>query len=200
MEYDAIYPTINESPAAVGQNFRLHKVSTILGRLETELQHYEKVRKKYTRARSLFHGVSVASGTLSGILTASGIGTSLTGPGIVVGAPLSAVGGIFGVVSAGCIIAVKKLTKKISKHEKTIQLIQSKENSISDMVSNALQNDKIDEKEFEHIMTELKKYEALKNKIRSRNNNKLKNDAPDIQKMREQIEKEIINRLINPKK
>jgi len=199
MDYNEIYPNLNEKPTT-GQNFRLHKVNTILEKLEAEHKHYEKVRKKYTRARSFFHGTSVTAGTLSGILTISGIGTSLTGPGLVVGVPLSAVGGFLGIVSAGCTVAVKKLTKKISKHEKTIQLIQSKENSISDMVSKALHNDQIDEKEFEHIISELQKYESLKSKIRTTQNNELKNDVPDLRKLREEMEKEIISRLTNPKK
>ena len=84
--------------------------------------------------------------------SAAGIGTSLTGPGLVVGIPLSGVGMILGIVSASCTIASKKLTKKISKHERMLQLVESKENSITDIISKALHDDQIDEKEFELVM------------------------------------------------
>jgi len=138
----------------------------VLSQLGDELKHYEKVRKKYARVRSIIQGTAVVSGTLSAALTASGIGTSLTGPGILVGVPLSAIRGVFGLLSASCGVATKRLTKKVSKHEKTIQLIKSKHNSIVDLISKALHNNAIDEKEFTLIMTELDKYEFLKNEIR----------------------------------
>jgi len=138
---------------------------------------------------------------LSVILTGSGVTTSLTGPGIIVGAPLSAVGGLLGLISASCTVFTKKLTKKVTKHENTIQIAKSKEDSISDLVSKALSDNKIDEKEFEHIMTELHKYEKLKSSIRvKRNKDFFKNDVPDVQKMREELRKEIVEQLINPKK
>jgi hypothetical protein len=85
VDYDSIYPTVPTAPQLqTGGSFRLHKVNTVLSQLENEQKHYEKVRKKYNRARSFFHGTAVASASLSVLFTASGIGTSLTGPGIVV--------------------------------------------------------------------------------------------------------------------
>lgn len=197
-DYDTLYPEI---PQPSGDNFRLHKVNMALSQLGSELKHYEHVRKKYVRVRSFFHTSAITTGTLGGLLTASGIGTSLTGPGVVVGIPLSAVGGALGLVSAGCGIATKRLTKKISKHEKTIQLIKSKENTISDLVSKALHDNQIDEKEFTLIMSELQKYETLKSEIRfKRNNEFLKNDLVDVEKLREELKKDLVNQLVNPKK
>ena len=197
-DYDTLYPEI---PQPSGENFRLHKVNMVLSQLGSELKHYEHVRKKYSRVRSFFHSTAITTGTMGGLLTASGIGTSLTGPGIVVGVPLSAVGGVLGLVSAGCGIVTKRLTKTISKHEKTIQLIISKENSINDLVSKALRDNKIDEKEFELIMTELTKYEKLKSSIRRKKNEAvLKNDPVDVEKLREELKKELVDQIINPKK
>jgi hypothetical protein len=197
VDYDSIYPAVPTAPQLqTGENFRLHKVNMVLSQLESEHKHYEKVRKKYNRARSFFHGTAVASASLSALFTASGIGTSLTGPGIVVGIPLSALGGFLGIVSASCGIATKKLTKKVSKHEKTIQLIKSKENSINDMVSKALSNDKIDEEEFAFIMKELNKYNTLKSKIREKQNKEyLKKNIPNIQVLKEEMRMELLKQL-----
>ena len=182
-DYDTLYPNI-------GGDFRLHKAKEALSKLAQERVHYEKVRKKYVRWRSIFHNSSIAVGSLSVIFTGAGVATSLTGPGIIVGIPLSAVGGVMSLVTASLTVVSKKLAKKISKHEKTIQLVKSKENSISDLVSKALSNNSIDEKEFELIMSELQKYEALKIDIRK------KNAAPiDVAKLREEIKKELVQSL-----
>ncbi len=196
-EYDALYPEISQQ---TGENFRLHKVNMALSQLGSEYKHYEHVRKKYARIRSVFHTSAIITGSLGVILTASGIGTTLTGPGLIVGIPLSGVGGFFGLVSAGCGFVIKKLTKKISKHERTIQLIQSKENSINDLVSKALHDNQIDEKEFSLIMSELQKYEKLKSTIRCKKNEEfLKNDPIDIEKLKDVLKKDLVNQLINPK-
>jgi hypothetical protein len=99
-------------------------------------------------------------------------------------------------------MATKKLTVKVSKHERTIQLIKSKQNSINDLVSKALSNDKIDEEEFTFIMSELSKYNTLKSEIRVKSNKEYvkKNVTPDIQKMREEMRTEIIKQLTKPEK
>jgi len=187
---DTLYPTLPRD----GENFRLNKVNTVLSQLSDELNHYEKVRKKYARARSITQGTAVVSGTLSAVLTASGIGTSLTGPGILVGVPLSAIGGVFGLLSASLTVATKRLTAKVSKHEKTIQLIKSKHNSIADLISKALHNNAIDEKEFTLIMAELDKYETLKRDIRNTSVGE-KNSTVNVQKLRDEIKQELLQQL-----
>jgi len=196
MDYDAIYPEV----PTTGENFRLHKVNMALAQLGSEVKHYENVRKKYAKMRGILHKTAVAAGTLSVILTGSGVATSLTGPGILVGVPLSAVGGLLGLISAICTVFTRKLTKKVTKHENTVQLAKSKENSINDLVSKALSDNSIDEKEFGYIMAELQKYETLKSNIRKRNNEILKNEVPDVQKLREELKRELVEQLINPKK
>jgi len=161
MNYDMIYPSVS-GVQQTGENFRLYKVNTVLSQLEQEHVHYEKVRKKYARVRSFFHTMSVVSGTMSVVLTGSGVATSLTGPGIIIGVPLSAIGGLFGLISASSAVFIKKLTTKISKHERTIQLIKSKENTINEHVSKALTDNQINDSEFELIMDELNKYNQLR--------------------------------------
>jgi len=193
----AKYPDISN---LTGENFRLYKVNMVLSQLDNENKHYEHVRKKYVRIRSVFHVVAISTGSLSAILTSAGIGTSLTGPGLVVGIPLSGVAALFGLVSAGCGVLTKRITKKISKHEKTIQLIQTKKNTIDCLVSKALNNNEIDEGEFKFIMGELQKYESLKQDIRSKKNETiLKNDVVDIEKLRENVKKEILDKLTSQK-
>ena len=84
-----------------GNNFRLTKCSEILASLESEAAHYDKVRKKYNRARNIFVQVGATTGFLSVVLSASGLGTGLTGVGLPIGISLGALGGIFGIASIG---------------------------------------------------------------------------------------------------
>ena len=172
-----LYPVISD-----GESFRLQKINMILSELSAEVKHYDGVRKKYNKTRSVTHAIALSSGTLSALLTSSGIATSLTGPGILVGIPLSAIGGLCGIISAVATVATKKLTQKVSKHEKTTMLCKSKINTISDLISKALHNNRIDENEFALIMAESNKYEQLKNEIRQKSVEVFKKDDPELRK------------------
>jgi hypothetical protein len=201
-DYDTLYPELPKDNSGDGENFRLRKVNEVMSKLESEVKHYENVRKKYAKTRGIFHKTAVISGIFSVLFTGSGVTTTLTGPGAIVGIPLSCVGGILGLISSSCTIITKKLTKKVAKHENTIQLGRAKQNSIYDLVSKALSDNKIDEKEFELIMGELQKYQTLKSDIRSARNNEFLKKTPDldIKKIREELRKEIVDQLINQKK
>ena len=137
-DYNRIYPQVplNGDP----NNFRLQKSCEVVHNLQKEIRHYEDVRKKYNRARGIFTKISVGSGVVSVILSASGLGTSLTGFGAVVGIPLGAVGGLCGGISVGFGAASKRLSHKVSKHEKTVSLAKAKVNTIHDLVSKALKD------------------------------------------------------------
>ena len=114
-EYNGIYPQLpnNNFQTQSGDgaiNFRLQKSSEVLQNLEKEIKHYEEVRKKYNRARGICTKISVSGGFISVILSASGLGTSLTGFGAIVGVPLGVVGGVFGGLSIGFGFASKSLS------------------------------------------------------------------------------------------
>ena len=162
-----IYPQLglNEMNA---ENVRLNKANLILAYLEGQTKHYEEVRKKYARSRSVFHKLSITTGSLSVALATSGLATSLTGPGSIVGIPLGLVGGVCGIISAFSAGITKKLSAKISKHDTTIALSRAKVNTITDLVSKALRDGKIDDVEFSLILAEEKKYEKLKSEVRNK--------------------------------
>jgi len=195
MDYNSIYPNVSQS----GDNFRLQKVCDVLGILEKEVKHYENVRKKYKRTRGVFSKISVGTGVLSVILGSSGLGTSLSGLGIVVGVPLGALAGIFGLTSVGCGVASKRISQKVSKHDQTVAFARAKVNSISDLVSKALKDNKISDEEFSLIISELDKFEALKLEIRQKSRKYEKNTV-DMHKLREEVRGEILKGLTQPAK
>lgn len=52
-----------------------------------EIKNYRKIAKKYNKAQTATHYVAVGLGCLWAAPSASGIALTLTGPGIIVGAP-----------------------------------------------------------------------------------------------------------------
>ena len=63
-----LYPVVSD-----GESFRLQKINMILSELGAQVKHYESVRKKYNKTRSVTNTIALSSGTLSAILTTSGI-------------------------------------------------------------------------------------------------------------------------------
>ncbi|XP_031569334.1 uncharacterized protein LOC116303863 [Actinia tenebrosa] len=164
-----LYPELPKEPNEMNaKNFRLNKANLILAYLEGQTKHYEKVRKKYVRARSTLHKIAITSGSISVVLKGSGVATSLAGLGIIVGVPLAGVGAACGIISAVATGIMKKLSTKISKHDTTIALSRAKVNTITDLVSKALRDRKIDDIEFSLILAEEDKYEKLKTDMRNK--------------------------------
>ena len=85
----SIYPKLPTAPPEESvENFRLKKICDCQKELEQEINHYKKVCKKYKRARCITHTTSTMTGFLSVTLSSTGLAVSLSGIGIVVGAPL----------------------------------------------------------------------------------------------------------------
>ena len=170
-EYNKIYPELPKEapkdkiyPGAPkdGNAFRLQQSCRVLENLEKEAKHYASVRKKYKRCYNVLSRISTSSGTLSFCLSGSGVGTAFSGVGLPLAASLGGLGLICGVVSVITGEAGKKVSRKVTKHEKTVSVCESKINSLKDRISKALADDRISDEEFENILAEEKKYHELK--------------------------------------
>ena len=89
-----------------------------------------------------------------------------SGVGLPLAASLGGLGLICGVVSVITGEVGKKVSRKVTKHEKTVSVCQSKINSLKDRISKALADDRISDEEFENILAEMSKYHELKKDIR----------------------------------
>ena len=159
---DKIYP---EAPKD-GNAFRLQQSCRVLENLEKEAKHYASVRKKYKRCYNVLSRISTSTGTLSFCLSGSGVGTAFSGVGLPLAASLGGLGLICGVVSVITGEAGKKVSRKLTKHEKTVSVCESKINSLKDRISKALADDRISDEEFENILAEMSKYHEMKKDIR----------------------------------
>ena len=186
-EYNKIYPEVpKETPKDKiypeapkdGKTFRLQQSCRVLENLEKEAKHYASVRKKYKRCLNVLSRISTSTGTLSFCLSGSGVGTAFSGVGLPLAASLGGLGLICGVVSIIAGEAGKKVSRKVTKHEKTVSVCESKINSLKDRISKALADDRISDEEFANILAEMGKYHEMKKDIRHKfQKNKVKKNG-----------------------
>ena len=201
-EYNKIYPELSKEPPKDGNAFRLQQSCRVLENLEKEAKHYTSVRKKYKRCYNLLSRISTATGTLSFCLSGSGVGTAFSGVGLPLAASLDGLGLICGVLSVITGEAGKNASRKVTKHEKTVSVCESKINSLKDRISKALADDRISDEEFENILAEMEKYHEMKKDIRvGFKKNKVKKTAnsglarPEVTELRREIHAEILKKL-----
>ena len=200
MDYNNIYPQLSEESSRVNpSDFRLQRSCDELKKIEDEVKHYRNVLKKYNRVRGIFNKTSVGSGVVSIVLCGSGIGTSLTGLGVVVGVPLGSLGGLFGGISVGCAVASKRLSHKVSKHEQIFSLSKAKENTIKDIVSKAMNDKNITDEEFSLVLREVQNFYNLKQSIRRKDRKETEKNM-NMSQIRKDVKAEILKQLTLPER
>ena len=193
-EYNKIYPELPKEAPKDGNAFRLQQSCRVLENLEKEAKHYASVRKKYKRCYNVLSRISTSTGTLSFCLSGSGVGTAFSGVGLPLAASLGGLGLICGVVSVITGEAGKNVSRKVTKHEKTVSVCESKINSLKDRISKALADDRISDEEFENILAEMEKYHEMKKDIRvGFKKNKVKKTA-DAAELRREIHAEMLKK------
>ena len=128
----------------------------------------------------------------------SGAGTAFSGVGLPLAASLGGLGLICGVVSVITGEAGKNVSRKVTKHEKTVSVCASKINSLKDRISKALADDRISDEEFENILAEMEKYHEMKKDIRvglKKNKVKKTRDSGEVSQLRREIRAEILKKL-----
>ena len=137
-----------------------------------------------------------------------GVGTAFSGVGLPLAASLGGLGLICGVLSVITGEAGKNVSRKVTKHEKTVSICESKINSLKDRISKALADDRISDEEFENILAEMSKYNEMKKDIRVGFKNKVKKtvegvdavefsarSSGEVSQLRREIHAEIIKKL-----
>ena len=167
-----LYPSLN-----VG-DFRLKKISDCQKELENEITHYRRISKKYKRAKTIINAFAVTTGALTAVLSTASFTTFLTGIGAIVGAPIAGIAALMGITSTTAGVSSERLNARVTKHEKTVSLAESKHLSISRLVSKALTDGSISDVEFNLILREIDNYYSLKGQLR-REVKKIENISSD---------------------
>lgn len=150
------------------QSFRLKKIDEIQKYLESEREVRQALAKKYQRGINILTGISYGLEVIAVGLGASGVALLTT----VIAAPLvvameGVAIGTGGLSITGNLICDKVLSQKVKKHTQIKMLAESKLNTISDHISKALKDDTISDSEFTLIVSELSKYQQMKEEIKS---------------------------------
>ena len=186
----ALYPTLSPDETDVS-SFRLKKICDCQRELENGISHYKRVAKKYKRAHTIAHLISALTGVTAAALSSTGLGISLSGIGVIVGAPLAGIAGLLGFISSAMMtIGGRRLSKKITKHEKAISLAKSSSVSIK-LISKALNDGRISDAEFDLIVREIEQHHSLKKDLRS----KMTIKGVDVEVIRREIKNEYQKKL-----
>ena len=73
---------------------------------------------------------------------------------------------MIGIASTAAGVGSGRLNTKVTKHEKTISLAESKHLSVSRLVSKALTDGEVSDAEFNLILREIENYYSLKGQLR----------------------------------
>ena len=157
-----LYPSLGEN---VG-DYRLKKISDCQKELENEISHYRRISKKYKRAKTIINAFAATTGALTAVLSTASLATLLSGIGAIVSAPIAGISALMGITSTTAGASSERLNKKVTKHEKTISLAESKHLSISRLVSKAMSDGTITDVEFNLILREIDNYYSLKGQLR----------------------------------
>ena len=88
-----------------------------------------------------------------------------------------------------------KLNKKITKHEKTISLAESKHLSISRLVAKAMTDGIITDVEFNLILREIENYYSLKGQLRNEAKIENTSNGVDVEALKKEIKNEYQKKL-----
>ena len=171
--------TVNNDSDDRGHSYRLKVISDVQKFFEEEINKRDSFSKKYFRIAKI---VNITDNALIVItIGAEGTGAVLLSTGV--GAPFALALGISGVVT-GAISLIgnifsKKATTKAEKHLKIKTLATAKLDTIASHISKALMDDYISDEEFKLIMSEMDKYKAMKEEIRSNTKKKLKTEEEE---------------------
>ena len=157
-----LYPSLGEN---VG-DYRLKKISDCQKELENEISHYRRISKKYKRAKTIINAFAATTGVLTAVLSTASFASFLSGIAAPIGAPIAGIAAVMGLFSTTAGVSSERLNRKVTKHEKTVSLAESKHLSVSRPVSKAMTDGSITDLEFNLILREIDNYYSLKGQLR----------------------------------
>ena len=170
-ETEKIYPPI---PATAppdhleSQDYRLRKIDELEKFLRKEVESRDKLTKRFKRRAT---ATSISDTSVITAITAleiASIVTLTTGIGMPISVVLASTGLLLGVGSAVIHKTQKVFDSKTKKHEKIKTLAYSKIDTISGIVSKAVEDSHISHTEYQLILKEVEHYRVMKEEIRTK--------------------------------
>lgn len=187
MTTKVLYPALDslEPTAPVDldtQPFRLQEIRTIRTELESDLQTYNRCRRRYSSAYSGINYVTNGLSFLNVVEASASVGFLASGFGLPVSIGLSTCAGVSSVLTIFTNFIAKKICVKLEKHDQISALVMAKLTSIKLIVSKALEDSQISEREFVLVQRDFEEYKKLKREIQLKNRDTKTIDVEQIKK------------------
>ena len=167
---EKIYPPIPATapPDDNNQAYRLKKIDELEKFLRDEIHKRDSLTKRFKRraAATSISDTSVLAAITA--LEAASIATLITGIGIPISVVLASTGLLLGIGSAIIHKTQKVFDSKAKKHDKIKTLAESKLDTISGIVSKAIEDSQISHQEYQLILKEVEHYRTMKEQIRTK--------------------------------
>ena len=169
-----IYPDRKPTAPREPQTYRLNKLGETEAYFLNEIEVREQIAKKMKRFNTIT--VIVDTGLITSTVITGGISIAAfaSGVGLPVGIALSGTSLLLSLATAITRKSFKIFTVKQEKHDAIKLLAQSKLDSITDTISQSMQDGDISPTEFHKELEEVEKYHKLKVDIRKQAKTKVK--------------------------
>ena len=167
-ETEKIYPPIPPTAPPDDESYRLKKIDELEKFLRSEVESRDKLTKRFKRraTASTISDTSVITAITA--LEVASIVTLTTGIGMPISVVLASTGLLLG-LGSGIIHKTQKIfDSKAKKHDKIKTLAESKLDTISGLVSKAVEDSSIDHQEYLLILKEVEHYRTMKEEIRTK--------------------------------
>ena len=167
-ETEKIYPTIPPTAPPDDESYRLKKIDELEKFLRSEVESRDKLTKRFKRRAT---ATTFSDGSVIAAITAleiASIVTLTTGVGMPLSVVLASTGLFLG-LGSGIIHKTQKIfDSKAKKHDKIKTLAESKLDTISGIVSKAVEDLHISHQEYQLILKEVEHYRTMKEEIRTK--------------------------------
>ena len=167
-ETEKIYPKIPATAPPDDESYRLKKIDEVEKFLRSEVESRDKLTKRFKRRAT---AATFSDGSVIAAITAleiASIVTLTTGVGMPLSVVLASTGLLLGLGSAAIHKTQKIFDSKAKKHDKIKTLAESKLDTISGIVSKAVEDSHISHQEYQLILKEVEHYRKMKEEIRTK--------------------------------
>ena len=167
-ETEKLYPQIPPTAPPDDESYRLKKIDELEKFLRSEVESRDKLTKRFKRraTASTISDTSVITAITA--LEVASIVTLTTGIGMPISVVLASTGLLLGLGSAIIHKTQKIFDSKAKKHDKIKTLAESKLDTISGLVSKAIEDSNISHQEYQLILKEIEHYRTMKEEIRTK--------------------------------
>ena len=170
-------------PTTMSRNYRLNQINDWRKFLESEVETRTSAASKYKRGLKVTKGLEVTGGMVSvGLTATTAVLASVVSFGALAPIIPAVIGGTTTFVAVTSKMIETRLLSKKTKHEKIAVLASSKLNSIQELVSKAIEDDRISHEEFKQVIDELEKYKTLKKEIQTARAKTTNDSKEDLEK------------------